>query len=242
MPAAEPYTAMPSLADYRIEGQLGSGTYGKVYKVRRLSDDAILVLKQVSLRNLSAREQEEALNESRLMATVEHHPRVIRYHESFMQKGYLNIIMDYAEGGDLAEVIERKRAEGGGARFAEAQLWQWLIQVCEGLQHLHSRRILHRDIKPANVFVGADGDLRIGDLGLGRQMGPTSNFAKSAVGTPLYFSPELCQEKEYNEKSDVWTLGCLLFELANLRPPFIATNQLALARRIVHERPTPPRL
>ena len=103
---------MPSLADYRIEGQLGSGTYGKVYKVRRLSDDAILVLKQVSLRNLSAREQKEALNESRLMgsgAPPARHttPRVI--HAEGISEYYYGL----RRRQDLAEVIERKRAESG---------------------------------------------------------------------------------------------------------------------------------
>lgn len=74
-------------------------------------------------------------------------------------------------------------------------------------------------------------------MGLGRILGPQSNFAHTGVGTPLYFSPELCEEHPYNHKSDVWSFGCLMYEMAALRPPFIASNHIVLARRIVSERP-----
>ena len=71
-------------------------------------------------------------------------------------------------------------------------LWHFLVQIAQGVAHLHSRRILHRDPKPANVFLTSEGSVRIGDLGLGRLLGPHSDFADTAVGTPIYFSPELC--------------------------------------------------
>ncbi len=100
----------------------------------------------------------------------------------------------------------------------------------QGLKHLHEKRILHRDLKPANILVAADGRLVIGDLGLGRAMGPQTHFARTTVGTPLYFSPEICEERPYSFKSDVWALGCIMYELAALKTPFRAANQLALAK------------
>ncbi|KAL0485619.1 hypothetical protein AKO1_011933, partial [Acrasis kona] len=121
----------------------------------------------------------------------------------------------------------------------EDLLWNYLIQISQGLKYLHDKRILHRDIKPQNIFLDHDNNVKIGDMGLGRILGPTSNFAHTGVGTPLYFSPELCREEPYNHKSDIWAFGCLMFELASFKPPFIASNQIALAKKIVGETPQP---
>ena len=124
------------------------------------------------------------------------------------------------------------RAAPGGA-MDEARVWHYLAQVAEGLTYLHSRRVLHRDIKPSNVFLDARGDAIIGDLGLSRALGAESAFAETGVGTPLYYSPELCEGRPYDARTDVWSLGCLAYELATGAPPFSAPNALALARKIV---------
>eukprot|EP00958_Prasinococcus_capsulatus_P003301 scaffold304_cov409-Prasinococcus_capsulatus_cf.AAC.10 len=147
-----------------------------------------------------------------------------------------------------------------GFPVPEEQIWQFFIQIAQGLQHLHELRILHRDIKPSNIFLTAEDHLKIGmfeksymhvsgtpdfgtynvtlfdgvggdhrdagDLGLGRLLDVHSSYAHTGVGTPLYFSPELCEEKPYNHKSDVWALGCLVYELATGKPPFTASNQV----------------
>ncbi len=134
--------------------------------------------------------------------------------------------MEYAAGGDLAQrLISRKPHH-----LAEHELWHYLLQLLEGLSYLHSQRILHRDLKPANIFLDEVGNVKIGDLGLGRILGSKSDVARTGVGTPLYFSPELCMDKPYDTKSDIWALGCLIYELATFTPPFIASNQIALAK------------
>ena len=118
-----------------------------------------------------------------------------------------------------------------------------MVQLLEGLSYLHASRILHRDIKPANIFLDESGAIKIGDLGLGRILGSKSVVARTGVGTPLYFSPELCQDQPYDEKADVWALGALLYEMATFQPPFTASNQIALAqsvntkRRGTHHKP-----
>ncbi len=114
--------------------------------------------------------------------------------------------------------------------FNEEILWNYLIQISQGLQYLHKQRILHRDIKPRNIFLDEHENIKIGDMGLVKILGPQSNYAYTGVGTPLYFSPELCAEKPYNQKGDIWAFGCVLYELACFRPPFFASNQLALAK------------
>ena len=121
----------------------------------------------------------------------------------------------------------------------EELIWHYLSQMALGLQYLHERRILHRDIKPQNIMLDAHNNVKIGDLGFGRLLATGEHHVRSGVGTPLYFSPELCQEKPYNEKSDMWALGCLVYEMAAQRTPFTAANQVALASKIVQSEPEP---
>ena len=105
--------------------------------------------------------------------------------------------------------------------------------MCLGLYYLHKNKILHRDIKTINMFLGKDNKIKIGDLGVAKLLNYTNNFAHTVVGTPYYLSPELCEEKPYNHKSDIWSLGCVLYELCTFRHPFEANNQGALILKIV---------
>jgi NIMA (never in mitosis gene a)-related kinase len=102
------------------------------------------------------------------------------------------------------------------------------------LHHVHSRKVLHRDIKSQNVFIAANGSIKIGDLGVAKLLGTRMQFATTVVGTPYYLSPELCEGKPYNEKSDIWAIGVLLYEMCTVgKMPFEASNQGALIMRII---------
>ena len=106
----------------------------------------------------------------------------------------------------------------------EARIWEYLTQIASGIDHMHSKRIMHRDLKPANIFITADGTLKLGDLGLGRFFSSQTYEAFSRVGTPLYMSPEVLSGNGYDWKSDVWSMGCIAYELAMLRSPFKADD------------------
>jgi NIMA (never in mitosis gene a)-related kinase len=107
------------------------------------------------------------------------------------------------------------------------------------MQYIHARKILHRDIKTINIFLNKDETIRIGDLGVAKALNQTANFAHTVVGTPFYLSPELCEEKPYNHKSDIWSLGCVLYELCTLKHPFESNNQGALILKIVRGKYNP---
>ncbi len=92
---------------------------------------------------------------------------------------------------------------------------------------------MHRDIKTINMFLAKEDSIKIGDLGVAKMLNQTANMAHTVVGTPYYLSPELCEEKPYNNKSDIWSLGCVLYELCTLRHPFEAANQGALILKIL---------
>ena len=217
---------------------LGSGTYGKIFKVKNLLENSkIQVLKQINIEGMNKSELDATLNECKVHGQCEH-PHIIKCHHSFIERPYLYLVMEYAECGDLANLIATHRKKK--LYFEEETVWDYFIQILEGVHFLHvERRILHRDIKAQNVFLDANLNIKIGDLGLGRILGPATCFANTTVGTPLYFSPEMCEEKSYNHKSDIWALGCLLYEQAALHPPFEANNQLALATKICNSTPDP---
>ena len=96
--------------------------------------------------------------------------------------------------------------------------------MCLGLAYIHKKKILHRDIKSMNMFLSKGENIRIGDLGVAKVLQENVNFARTMVGTPYYLSPEMCEEKPYNDKSDIWALGCVLYELCTFKHPFEAKN------------------
>lgn len=94
---------------------------------------------------------------------------------------------------------------------------QWFIQICLGLNYIHSKRILHRDLKSANIFLTSTNCIKIGDFGIAKVLQGTFEAALTVIGTPYYMSPELCHNKPYTLKSDIWSLGCLLYEMVALK-------------------------
>lgn len=128
---------------------------------------------------------------------------------------------DYSEGGDLFEYI--KQVTKMGASFKEDVIWVYLKQIVSGLKYIHGKKIVHRDMKGANIFLSADKRLvRVGDLNV-------SKIAKNSLlytqtGTPYYASPEVWKDQPYDHKSDIWSLGCLLYEVCSLKPPFLGKS------------------
>ena len=124
----------------------------------------------------------------------------------------------------------------GGVPLTEDMVWKWALHIIIGLNHMHTRKILHRDLKSANIFISNSGDAKIGDLGVSRMLATHQKMAHTIVGTPFYLSPELCEGKPYNEKSDVWALGVIMFEMCSDGSlPFQASNQGALIMKILSD-------
>ena len=105
------------------------------------------------------------------------------------------------------------------------------------MKYIHDLKILHRDLKTSNIFLTSNGQIKIGDFGISKILQETNENAQTTVGTPYYLSPEICQNKPYSYKSDVWSLGCILYELCTLRHAFNSSNLLGLVYKIVEEKP-----
>ena len=216
--------------DFKIISKLGEGAYSTVYKVRRFQDNNIYALKKVKLLNLSEKEKQNALNEVRILASVKSQ-FVISYKEAFFDEkdSTLCIIMEYADNGDLYQkIVEHKKS---AKFFEEIDIWKIFIQLVKGLKALHELNILHRDLKSANVFLCSDGSAKLGDLNVSKVA--RKGLGYTQTGTPYYASPEVWKDQPYDNKSDIWSLGCVLYEMITLRPPFRAENMEGLYAKVI---------
>lgn len=147
------------------------------------------------------------------------HPFIISYKGSFIDKfRFLCIVMDYADGGDLYKQITQQKKQG--SLFSEDQIMEWFVQICLAIKYIHDKKILHRDLKTQNIFLTKSNHIKLGDFGIARVLQNTCDCAQTQIGTPFYISPEICNSEAYNQKSDIWSLGCVLYELATLRHAF----------------------
>ena len=207
-----------SIRDFKKEKVLGTGSFGSVYLVRRRQDNKIYALKTVNFEKLNKKEQENSLNEIRILSSV-NHPNVIGYKEAFWDddKSSLNLVMEFADDGDLHSKIEKMKKEGG--LFNESIIWSYAIQMIEGLKALHDKKIIHRDLKSSNIFLVKDKhQCKIGDMKASKVI--KEKALTTQTGSPYYASPEVWKNNPYSYKSDLWSIGCIIYELCALRPPF----------------------
>jgi len=167
------------------------------------------------------------------------HKYIVGFKEVYKTKSNkVCIVMDYADGGDLAGKI--KKHASAKKKIKEDIILDWMTQMCLALKYIHDRKIIHRDIKAQNIFVMSDGTIRFGDFGVARVLASTLERAKTQVGTPYYISPEILKSRGYTSKTDIWSLGVLLFELCALDVPVKAPSLHELYRKITGLRRVPP--
>ena len=223
------------IKNYIIKETLGKGAYGIVYKVQKKGTSDIYVIKQISLEGLTEKEKEEVKQEAFILSSIKS-DFVVKYYDSFLDNDNINIVMEYCDGGDLNEfILEKKNI---GTLLEEKLIWKLFLKITIGLADIHKMKILHRDLKTLNIFLKHGLEVKIGDLGVAKVLSKNS-FAQTVIGTPYYLSPEICQEKPYNDKSDVWALGCILYELCTFKHPFEAKHQGGLIYKILNNKPEP---
>ncbi|NXX71347.1 NEK4 kinase, partial [Spizella passerina] len=217
------------LAAYCFLRAVGKGSYGEVSLARHRQDRKQYVIKKLNLRSASSRERRAAEQEAQLLSQLRH-PNIVTYRESWQgDDGHLYIVMGFCEGGDLYHKLKEQK----GKLLPENRVVEWFVQIAMALQYLHEKHILHRDLKTQNIFLTRTNIIKVGDLGIARVLENQYDMASTLIGTPYYMSPELFSNKPYNYKSDVWALGCCVYEMATLKHAFNAKDMNSLAYRII---------
>ncbi|XP_047218074.1 serine/threonine-protein kinase Nek10 isoform X2 [Girardinichthys multiradiatus] len=227
------------IGGYSILDHLGSGAFGSVFKVQKHSRQNLLALKEVNLHNpvfgkdKKSRDSnvEKIISELTIIKEQMTHPNIVKYCKTFLEGDKLYIVMELIEGLPLAQHFNSLKDKQ--QTFTEDRIWNIFIQMCLALRYLHKeKRIVHRDLSPNNIMLGEKDKVTITDFGLAKQKQENSELT-SVVGTILYSCPEVVQNKPYGEKADIWALGCILYQMATLQPPFYSSNMLSLASMIV---------
>ncbi|KAM8945953.1 serine/threonine-protein kinase Nek11-like [Pelodytes ibericus] len=228
-------TGYQVMGRYTIHEKLGSGSFATAYLVTDTKDaGSQKVLKRISCGGLRPDSTLPSAREAKLLGNLRH-PFIVQFLSSFLEEEDFCIITEYCEGGDLQGVIQQQTEKGQA--FPEGHVLEWFIQLLLGVNYLHERLVLHRDLKTKNIFL-KNGTVKIGDFGVSRILSLPSDMATSFTGTPHYMSPETFSNRGYNSKSDIWSLGCILYEICALRYAFEASSWIKLVTLIV-EGPTP---
>ena len=200
---------------------LGKGGFGEAYLVKSNMTKKNYVMKSINFELLDEKNKLYTINEAILLKNIDH-PNIIKFKEVFEVKKpniQLNIIMEYAENGDLNKLLEININKK--IYFKENILINWLCQICSALKYIHYKKIIHRDIKPANIFMNNLGQIKLGDFGISKNL-KNLELASSFVGSAYYTAPEMIYEEKYSYEIDIWALGVTFYELMNLKKPFRA--------------------
>lgn len=219
---------------YTVVRKIGEGAFGEAILARIKPAGKQVVIKKINMNRMSLKEKESSRKEVTVLSQLKH-SNIVSFVDSFEAQGYLHIVMDFCDGGDLHQMIRAQK----NVHFPEEKILDWFVQICLAMKHIHDRKILHRDIKTQNIFLTQHGIIKLGDFGIAKVLNSTLDLARTCIGTPYYLSPEICKSKPYSNKSDVWSLGCVLYELCTFKHPFDGSSMDDLLLRIIRGTYTP---
>ena len=178
----------------------------------------------------SEKEIMNAENEAKILSKLSH-KNIVKYYESFKENNYLFIIMEFCSKGDLRRLIEKAKEDN--KHIYQSFIKSIVLDICSGIKEIHEKNIIHRDLKPENIFISKDNTFKIGDFGISKKLVGTSHAKTGGIGTSNYIAPEVLNCKEYNNKVDIWSLGCIIYELFTLEKCFgFDENIMAMLNKI----------
>ena len=217
----------------RILSKIGKGTFGSVYKVKDIVSGNIYALKKIPYTNCEEKDKQNIINELRILKFC-NCPFLLNYHYSYITNHHINIITNFAKYSDLFKIINSHKLKK--QKLEEDTIWSYFIQVALGIEYLHFNNIIHRDIKVANVFLDENDRIYLGDFGICKVLNMEQHLTDTQIGTPYYMSPEIVEKKNYSKKIDIWSLGCLLYELIYFKPPFSGKDLSSLFKNVLKKK------
>jgi serine/threonine-protein kinase len=221
---------------YRVEQELGRGGMAKVYR-----GEDIVLGRNVAIKILAPQFADDPNFVTRFRREAQAAARISNQHlvsvfDTGSDDGVHYIVMEFVEGRTLAEYLT------GGGRIMPDRAIDIAMDVCRALEAAHAQGVIHRDIKPGNIMLNQRGDVKVTDFGIARMATTAETIAQTAavLGTASYLSPEQAQGQQVDGRSDIYSLGCVLFEMVTGRPPFLGESPVAVASKQVLEQPTPP--
>ncbi len=234
------------LAHYRIDAKLGEGGMGVVYKARDTHLDRPVAIKVLPSARVEDPERKRRFVQEAKAASALNHPNIVHIYGVDTASGVDFIAMEYVEGKTLDELVRAK-----GMRLA--QVLQYAVQIADALAQAHAAGILHRDLKPSNIMVTHDGRVKVLDFGLAKLLEPADSSPEgvtltartfteegAVLGTAPYMSPEQAEGRKLDARSDIFSFGSVLYEMASGRRPFTGDSRLSILARVVNEDPPPP--
>ena len=220
------------IRNYHIIEKLGQGSFGTAYKVLNKNDNKFYVLKQIFLQNNKNEEFKLLQKEANILSKL-NCEYIVKYFDSFSENNCFCIIMEFCEGLDLRKFIEEYKAKN--KTIEKNLIYNFIKDLLEGIKYIHDNNIIHRDLKPDNIFINKNNKLKIGDFGISIKLNDT-RYTTSKVGTYIYMAPEIIKGEKYNNKVDIWSLGCIIYELCTLNYCFFDTSIFGLCNKIVNEK------
>lgn len=193
---------------------LGSGSYATAYLVS--CDNFTYVLKKMNTSRFSDEIKKKLLSEMVILRKLKPHPNVIQYKDSWLDKSYYYLVMNYCRNGDLLDVISSHQK--ARTKIPQSDIIKYGLDIANGIEFIHNSGIVHRDLKPGNIFLDM-GNCVIGDFGVAKMITNTVSVS-TMIGTPSYMAPEMFDGNPYDASVDIWAFGCILLELCTLDIPF----------------------
>lgn len=228
---------MSSINNYKKLKHIGSGSFGEVFKVEDIRNGDIFAMKIINLLNMSRHTARCTITELKILLYNDC-PFLLKARDIFRNENSIVIITDYAKYGDLSSYLKRLNLKR--LKMREEKIWYILSQLCSAIRYLHSYNIIHRDIKSANILLTSNGKIYLADFGISKILHPSSIGTTTQIGTPYYTSPEMMSNKIYDNKIDIWALGCVLWEMMTNRQAFECNNMYALREKVMNCRLSDP--
>ena len=220
---------------YKIIEELGHGSFGKTFKVKNMDNKKFYAIKKIPINKIKEEDLNKIKNEVKILSNF-NNEYIVKYYESFIDNNDFNIVMEYCEGLDLRKFIDENKEKN--QLIDKCLIYDIISDICLGIKEIHSKNIIHRDLKPENLFISENSTnlkiiIKIGDFGISKQLNNNKDFTNTQIGTLAYMAPEILKGENYNNKVDIWSLGCIIQELCTLDLCFEGNSFITIFNKIM---------